>query len=138
MDDFRTQLAAVIDELLAAGKRPVFLAVDLDGIEEIKQRRSEESLRHFLESAIDSILRTTGASDAFSYEDRSIVAVIPDFERLKLFARIEKLRRSLPILSQTFDCTLRPGFDVLEYEEGQGVAGLIKQLVGRSAEQKSA
>jgi len=138
MDDFRTQLAAVIDELLAEGKRPVFLAVDLDGIEEIKRRRSEESLRQFLQSAIDAILRTTDASDAFSYEDRSIVAVLPDVERLKLFARIDKLRRMLPILSQTYDCPLQPGFDVLEYEEGQGVAGLIKQLVGRSAEQKSA
>ena len=35
------------------------------------------------------------------------------------------------MLAQSFDCILQPDFDVLEYEEGTGIAGVMAQLVTR-------
>jgi hypothetical protein len=50
------------------------------------------------------------------YGEERIVAILAGFDRLRTFAMIEKLRRGLPLLAQSFDCFLRPEFDVLEYD----------------------
>ena len=53
------------------------------------------------------------------------------FDRLKTFALIQKLRRTIPLLGQSFDCFLRPECDVLEYDAQTGAAGLISQIAKR-------
>lgn len=129
MDDFRSQLAAVIDTLTAAGVRPVFLVVDLDGIDDVKRTQGAESVANLRAGAVDAITAAAGGCDAFTYDEQRVVAILPGFPRLKTFALIERLRRALPLLGQSYDCTLRPEFDVIEYEDEHGVAGLISQLV---------
>ncbi len=129
MDDFRTQLTAVIDGLLARGAEPVFLVVDLPGVDYIKKTHGEESLAKFKDAATNAIASAGRGCDAFSYGEDRIVAILEGFDRLRTFAMADKLRRGLPFLAQSFDFILQPEFDILEYDPLQGVAGLISQLV---------
>jgi hypothetical protein len=138
MDDFRSQLSAVIDDMLAAGVEPVFLVVDLEGVDHIKQLHGVESLDKFREAAIGAIVSAGHGCEAFSYGDDRVVAILAGFDRLKTFAVVEKLRRGLPFLAQSFDCVLHPQFDILEYVPETGVAGLVGQLVRRPEHRSNA
>ena len=131
MDDFRTQLNAIVEPILTEGIEPVFLVVDLIGAEYMKRQHGAESLEKFHTAAADAISGAAHGGAAISYGEGRIVAVLPGHDRLKTFALIEKLRRALPMLSQSFDCVLQPEFDVLEYEPGTGIAGVMAQLVTR-------
>ena len=128
MDDFRKELAAVVDVMRGEGVEPAFLVVDLEGIAAIRQMHGAGSLDTFRETAIGAISAAANGCDTFTYGDERIVAILGGFGRLQTFALIEKLRRALPFLGQSFDVVLRPEFDVLEYDEGTGVAGLVAQL----------
>jgi hypothetical protein len=138
MDDFRTQLRGLIDEMRASGVNPAFLVVDLEGADSIRAARGAQSLEQFKEAAIRAVIGATGGlADAFSYGDDRIVAVLgAEFGRLKTFAIIEKLRRSIPFVGQSFDCFLRPEFDVFEYDEAAGIGGLIAQLTTRRSHEE--
>lgn len=131
MDDFRTQLNAIVEPILTAGIEPVFLVVDLIGAEYMKRQHGAESLEKFHAASADAISGAAHGGAAISYGEGRIVGVLPGHDRLKTFALIEKLRRALPMLGQSFDCVLRPEFDVLEYEPGTGIAGVMAQLVTR-------
>jgi hypothetical protein len=131
MDDFRSQLSSLVDAMMAEGVQPVFLVVDLDGIEQIKRTHDAESVATFRQTAIGAVVSAGHGCEAFSYGDERVVAILPGFDRLKTFAVIEKLRRGLPLLAQSFDCYLRPEFDVLEYDAAAGIPGLIGQLARR-------
>jgi len=133
MDDFRSQLSSLVDAMLEQGVEPVFLVVDLPGIEQIKRSHGADSLAMFRQTAIDAVVSAGHGCDAFSYGEERLVAILPGFDRLKTFAIIEKLRRGLPLLAQSFDCYLRPDFDVLEYDPATGIAGLIGQLARHPA-----
>jgi hypothetical protein len=130
MDDFRSQLTALIDHIRDLGDQPLFLIVDLEGAEEIKRTRGVDSLEQFKQSAITIVSQATEGADAFTYGDESLVAILTaaQFDRLKTFALIQKLRRSIPLLGQSYDCFLRPEFDVLEYDPQSGVPGLISHI----------
>ena len=128
MDDFRKELAAVVDVMRGDGVEPAFLVVDLEGIAAIRQMHGAGSLDTFRDTAIGAISAAANGCDTFTYGDERIVAILGGFGRLQTFALIEKLRRALPFLGQSFDVVLRPEFDVLEYDEGTGVAGLVAQL----------
>jgi hypothetical protein len=130
MEDFRTQLTALIDDMLAAGDTPVFLVMDMEGVEDIKKVRGVESLEQFKQSAIECVAQATNGADAFTYGESKLIAILSakEFDRLKTFALIQKLRRAIPLLGQSFDCFLRPECDVLEYDPQAGVAGLINQI----------
>jgi GGDEF domain-containing protein len=129
MDDFREQLTAVIDTMRLEGNEPLFLVVDLDGIEEFKKAHGAESVEKFRAAAVEAVSGAAQGSDAFTYGEDRIVAILAGYDRLKTFALIDRLRRSLPLLGQSFDCVLAPDFDVLEYDVEQGVAGLMNYLV---------
>ena len=133
MDDFRTQLTAVIDHMALEGDTPIFLVVDLDGALDIKRVRGTEGLDQFKKDAIDLVASLTNGCDAFTYGDETLVAILSaaGYDRLKTFALIQKLRRAVPLLGQAFDCYLRPECDVLEYEPQVGAAGLISQIARR-------
>lgn len=132
MEDFRSQLKGVIDAMLAEGNTPAFLVIDLAGVEEIKRARDAESLQQFYQSAIDTVVAATHGADAFTYgEDRLVAILGPDHDRLKSFALIQKLRRAMPLLGQSYDCFLRPEFNIIEYDAATGVGGLIVQLAAR-------
>lgn len=131
MDDFRSQLSAVIDEMLAAGVEPVFLVVDLDGVEVIRHSHGQESLDKFRKAAVSAVASAGSGCDAFTYGEDRIVAILPGLDRLKTFALAEKLRRGLPYLGQSFDFVLQPEFDIFEYEPATGVAGVIARLIKR-------
>lgn len=131
MDDFRAQLSHAVDGMLATETEPVFLVVELFGAEYIKQQHGAESLGKFHAAAVDAIVGASGGGTALSYGEGRIVGILPGHGRLKTFAMIEKLRRALPMLAQSFDCILQPDFDVLEYDPGIGVAGVMAQLVTR-------
>ena len=137
MDDFRMQLTAVIDAMREAGSEPSFLVVDLDGIEFIKKAHGDDSVERFREAATGAISNAAGECDTFRYGDERIVAILGGFSRLRTFALIEKLRRMLPLLGQSFDCVLRPEFDVLDLDE-QGVAGLVAQLAKLTRDREAA
>ncbi|MDP9235793.1 MAG: hypothetical protein M3P30_00090 [Chloroflexota bacterium] len=129
MDDFRSQLTAMIDDMTARGIAPAFLVVDLYGVERIKTAHGQESLDKFRAAATAAITSAAHGCDTFTYGEDRIVAVLEGFDRRKTFALADKLRRGLPYLAQSFDFILRPEFDVLEYDATSGVAGLIAQLV---------
>jgi len=131
VDDFRTQLTGTVDAMLEAGKAPVFLIVDLVGAEYIKHA-DVASLGKFREMAMAAVMSAAAGSDAFVYGEMRVVGILPGFDRLKTFALIDKLRRTLPMLAQSFDCMLAPEFDVLEYDPKAGVAGLINTLAQRA------
>ena len=129
MNEFRSQLGALIDEMLASGVRPVFLRVDLDGAEEIRAAHGAESLEKFKTAVINAVIMATEGADAFTYGDGRVIAILDDsWDRLRTFAMIHKLRRQIPFLGQSFDCFLRPDFDVIEYHEDQGLTGVITML----------
>lgn len=132
MDDFRSQLASVLDAMIERGERPAFLVVDLEGAADIKRTHGAESLDKFKNAAIDALVAATGGSDAFTYGEDRVVAILgAEWDRLKTFALIQKLRRAIPLLGQSFDCFLRPEFDVIDYDATQGVSGLIRQITNR-------
>jgi hypothetical protein len=133
MDDFRSQLTELIDHMLGQGDTPLFLVIDLEGALEIKRVRGSESLADFKREAIELVGSATGGCDAFTYGDETLVAILDAqrFDRLKTFALIQRLRRALPLLGQSFDCYLRPESDVLEYDAQTGAAGLIGQIAKR-------
>ena len=138
MDDFRTQLRGLIDAMRAEGVNPAFLVVDLQGADAIRAARGAESLEQFKEAAIRAVVSATGGvADAFSYGDDRVVAILgAEFGRLKTFSVIEKLRRSIPFVGQSFDCFLRPEFDVLEYDDNAGIGALIAQLTTRRTQEE--
>ena len=138
MDDFRSQLTALIDEIVAAGQQPSFLVADLQGIDYIKRAHGQESFDTFRGAAVDAITSAGHGCDAFTYGDDRIVAVLAGFGRLQTFSMIDKLRRSLPLLAQSFDCMLAPEFDLLEYDASTGVGGIILQLVRKPRLQSDA
>ena len=133
MDDFRSQLTAVIDHMAESGDAPIFLVVDLEGALDIKRARGAAVLEDFKKQAIELVGSITGGCDAFTYGDETLVAILAAsaFDRLKTFALITKLRRAVPLLGQNFDCYLRPECDVLEYDAATGAAGLISQIARR-------
>jgi hypothetical protein len=134
MEDFRTQLTEIIDAMRLGGVDPVFLVVDLEGAGSLKGVQSEESLEKFRAAAVGAVTAAGQGCDAFTYGEDRVVAILPGYDRLKTFAVIEKLRRALPLLGQSFDLFVRPDFDVLEYDSVHGVAGLINSLVTASKE----
>ena len=85
----------------------------------------------FRDAACGAIEGASQGGAALAYGEGRIVGILPGHSRLKTFAIIEKLRRALPMLAQSFDCILQPDFDVLEYAEGTGIAGVMAQLVTR-------
>ena len=131
MDEFRPHLTQIVDAMLAENIEPVFLVVDLLGIEHIKRQHGVESLDKFHEAAVVTIEGASQGGTALSYGEGRIIAVLPGHGRLKTFAIVEKLRRALPMLAQSFDCILQPDFDVLEYDAGTGIGGIMAQLVTR-------
>ncbi len=139
MDDFRSQLTTVLDQMIERGERPAFLVVDLEGAAEIKQSHGQESLDKFKNAAIDALVAATNGADAFTYGEDRVVAILGhEWDRLKTFALIQKLRRAIPLLGQSFDCYLRPEFDVIEYEASAGVAGLIRQITNKRSDAQQA
>lgn len=138
MDDFRVHLEAAVDAVLAQGLKPVFLAVDLPGVAEIKRVNGGDSLAKFREVATGAIVSAGGGCDSFTYGEERIVAILPGYDRLKTFAVIEKLRRGLPYLAQSFNCYLRPEFDVIEYDLSTGIGGVITQLVRQAQARRDA
>jgi hypothetical protein len=90
---------------------------------DIKKVHGVESLDKFREAAIGAIVSAGHDCEAFSYGDDRVVAILGGFDRLKTFAVVEKLRRGLPFLAQSFDCVLHPQFDILEYVVETGGPG---------------
>ncbi|MEX2225876.1 MAG: hypothetical protein WEB52_05430 [Dehalococcoidia bacterium] len=132
MDDFRSQLRGLIDSMRAEGVNPVFLVIDSEGADSIKAARGAESLEQFKDAVVRAVVSATGGADAFSYGDERVVAVLgSEWGRLRTFSLIDKLRRSIPLVGQSFDCFLRPNFDVLEYDDEAGIGALIAQLTTR-------
>src|SRR3990172_571552 len=129
MDDFRAHLEAAVDAVLAQGLKPVFLVVELSGASDIKRVHGADSLATFREAATGAIVAAGGGCESFTYGEERVIAILPGYDRLKTFAIIEKLRRSLPYLAQSFDCVLHPEFDVIEYDLTTGIGGVIAQLV---------
>lgn len=138
MDDFRTELSAAIAAMRDAGLEPAFLIVDLDGLAAVKQSNDPGALATLRDAASGAISSAAGGCDTFTYGEERVVAILPGFRRLQTFALIDKLRRALPLLGQSFDCALRPEFDVLEYDEKSGVAGLVSQLAKLTREREVA
>jgi hypothetical protein len=129
MDEFRKELTSLVDGLLAEGRVPIFLMVDLVGAEYLRRSSDAAALENFRDACMSSLSSTSGGAATFSYGDIRIVAILHGFDRLKTFALVEKMRRMLPLLAQSFDCVLAPEFDTIEYEEHTGVPGIINQIV---------
>lgn len=129
MDDFRRELTAVLDGLVAEGITPMFLMVDLVGAEVLRHSRDLESLDRLRETCMASLSSAAGNAETFSYGDIRVIAILRGYDRLKTFALVEKMRRMFPLLAQSFDCILAPEFDTIEYDESTGVAGVINQLI---------
>jgi len=129
MDDVRKELAATIDAMVAEGEVPMFLMVDLVGAEYLRQSARGDALATFRETCMASLSAAAGDTQVFSYGEIRIVAILHGFDRLKTFALIEKMRRMLPLLGQSFDIDVQPEFDTLELDPATGAAGVIAQLV---------
>jgi hypothetical protein len=134
MEDFRTQLKEAIDAMNEAGMEPVFLVIDLRGSTHIKQGQGIESFEKFRQSALDALGAAGEGCDTFTYGEERIVGILPGFGRLKTFALIERLRRALMMLAQSYDCTLSPDFDAFEFEPAKGVSGVVNHLAARRRE----
>lgn len=136
MDDFRSQLTALIDHMTAAGDQPLFLVIKLEGAGDIQRVQGAESLDKFKQAAIEVVGTATNGADAFTYGNDILVAILSagEYDRLKTFALIQKLRRAIPLLGQSFDCFLRPECDVLEFDPQTGAAGLISQIAQKQLE----
>jgi hypothetical protein len=128
MDDFRVVLAQHVDALLADGVEPIFLLVDLVGAEQLRLSRDTEALPRFRETCMDTLSGAANNAPAFSCGDTRIVALLGGYDRLKTFALIEKMRRMIPLLSQSYDTIVAPEFDTIEYDENTGITGVINQL----------
>lgn len=130
MDDFRRELTALVDGLLAEGTVPMFLMVDLVGAEHLRHSAKDPgALTRFRETCMASLSGAAGNTDVFSYGEIRIVGILRGFDRLKTFALVEKMRRTLPLLGQSFDVILQPEFDTIEFDAATGVTGVINQLV---------
>jgi hypothetical protein len=130
MDDFRRELTSLVDGLVAAGIMPMFLMVDLNGAEHLRISSNDPgALTRFRETCMDSLSGAASKAEVFSYGDLRIIAVLPGFDRLKTFALVERMRRALPLLAQSFDVLIQPEFDTIEFDEASGVAGVINQIV---------
>lgn len=134
MDDFRRELTSLVDGLVAAGATPMFLMVDLTGAEHLRIASKDAGvLARFRETCMTSLSGAAANAEVFSYGDIRIVAVLQGFDRLKTFALVEKMRRTLPLLGQSFDVVLQPEFDTIEFDPATGAAGVINQLVAPRA-----
>jgi hypothetical protein len=131
MDDFRAKLSQAVDPMLAQGVEPVFVVVDLIGVEYLKRQHGAESLEKFLDAATDAVAGASRGGAAITYGEGRVVGILPGHDRLKTFSIIDKLRRAMPMLGQSFDVILQPDFDVLEYDSATGIAGVMAQLVTR-------
>ena len=129
MDDFRANLTSAVDSLTAAGTEPVLLVVELVGVEEIKRTQGVASFEKFRTSAAGAISAAAEDCATFTYGDTRIGALLPGYARLKTFALIERLKRALPLLAQSYDCTIMPEFDLAEYSPETGVAGFVNYLI---------
>ena len=134
MDDFRTQLKEAIDAMSEEGVEPVFLVIDLRGSIYIKRGQGIASFEKFRQSALDALAAAAEGCDTFTYGEERIVGILPGFGRLKTFALIERLRRALMLLAQSYDCTLAPDFDALELDPATGVAGVVNHLAAATRE----
>ena len=134
MDDFRTQLKEAIDAMSEEGVEPVFLVIDLRGSIYIKRGQGIASFEKFRQSALDALAAAAEGCDTFTYGEERIVGLLPGFGRLKTFALIERLRRALMLLAQSYDCTLSPDFDALELDPATGVAGVVNHLAAATRE----
>jgi hypothetical protein len=113
--------------------------MDLEGAAAIKVARGTEGLEQFKEAAMRAVISATDGADAFTYGDDRVVAILgAGWGRLKTFSLIEKLRRSIPLVGQSFDCYMRPTFDVFEYDENAGISALIAQITTRITQEESA
>lgn len=128
MDEFRATLAQHVDALLADGVEPIFLLVDLVGAEQLRLARDTEALPRFRETCMATLSGAAGGAPAFTSGDTRVVALLGGYDRLKTFALIEKLRRTIPLLSQSYDTIVMPEFDTIEYDESTGISGVINQL----------
>jgi hypothetical protein len=129
MDDFRRDLSALVDEMLAAGYEPMFLVIDLVGAEVLRQSQDLESLERFRDTCMGVLSGAAGNVPTFSHGDVRIIGVLPGFDRLKTFALIEKMRRALPLQAQSYDCVVTPEFETIEYDSVNGVPGVYNQLI---------
>ena len=138
MDDFRSNLTTAVDELTTAGKEPVLLVVELVGIEDIKRTQGIASFEKFRTSAAEAVSGAAEDCATFTYGETRIGALLPGYARLKTFALIERLKRALPLLAQSYDCTIAPEFDLAEYSPETGVAGLVNYLIQLSKQDRNA
>lgn len=122
----------MIDEMVASGINPTFLVIDMEGAEHIKQTHGQEALDGFKEAAIRAVSSATHGADAFTYgDDRLVVVLNNEYDRLKTFSLIKRLRSVIPLLSQSFDLFLDPQFDVVEYDAAKGLGALVSELATR-------
>ena len=128
MDEFRATLALQVDALLADGVEPIFLLVDLVGAEQLRLARDTEALPRFRDTCMATLSGAAGDAPVFSCGDTRITALLSGYDRLKTFALIEKMRRMIPLLSQSYDTIVAPEFDTIEYDEGTSITGVINQL----------
>jgi hypothetical protein len=138
MDDFRTELTAAIDAMRQDGIEPSFLIVDLHGLTAVKQSSDAGALATLQDAATGAISAAAGGCDTFTYGEARVVAILQNYRRLQTFALIDRLSRALPLLGQSFDCALRPEFDVLDYDDQAGVAGLVSQLAKLTRDREAA
>ena len=106
----------------------MFLMVDLSGAEVLRYARDTESLPRFRETCMTSLSGAAGSAPVFAYGDLRIIGILGGYDRLKTFALVEKMRRMLPLLGQSYDCVIAPEFDTIEYDATAGIAGVINQL----------
>ena len=86
------------------------------------------ALPHFRETCMATLSGAAGDCPAFSCGDTRVVGLLSGYDRLKTFALIEKMRRMIPLLSQSYDTIVAPEFDTIEYDETTGITGVINQL----------
>src|SRR3990167_9408764 len=100
MEDFRSQLAAVVDTMVTQGRQPLFIIASLDGTEQMRAAHGAESLAKVKQAATDAVVSATAGADAFTYGDEKIVVILDGaaYDRLKTFALIQRLRRVIPLL----------------------------------------
>lgn len=132
MDDARSQLTAAVDEAMAQGKTPVYVVVDLLGAAYVKSLHGGQRLAAFRESAAAVLASNGQGCPVVAASDDRLIAVLAGFGRLQTFAFVERLRRALPLLAQSFDCDLLPDFDIVEYDPQAGVGGLTAYLAKRA------
>jgi hypothetical protein len=128
MEDIRDPLRAACDEILGRGETPVVVVMDLPGAGVIRHQRDDASLRDFHAAVGASFVAAARGGAWLPVSDERVIGVLPACERLRLFALIGKLERSLPLVAQSYDCELVPEFDSVEYDERTGLAGLVSYV----------